>query len=167
MTFETSETVLRCFFALPLDDAARAELAGAVRALEPAPWSARVRWVPPENLHLTLSFLGAVAPARARVVVAAIAPQPDLEALAEGVAQRLAPLGFAPETRAFRPHVTLGRARRAPLRGLRLDAPVAPCAVPVRDVVLYRSDTGPGGSRYRALARLPLGGARSGPARDG
>lgn len=49
---------------------------------------------------------------RPRVVWAAIAAEPALELLQHRVEQEFAPLGFPPEGRPFRPHVTLGRATR-------------------------------------------------------
>jgi 2'-5' RNA ligase len=49
---------------------------------------------------------------RPRVVWAGIAPEPRLEILQHRVEQEFAPLGFPTEARAFRPHVTLGRATR-------------------------------------------------------
>jgi 2'-5' RNA ligase len=49
---------------------------------------------------------------RPRVVWAGIEAEPGLEILQHRVEQEFAPLGFPPEARAFRPHVTLGRARR-------------------------------------------------------
>jgi len=49
---------------------------------------------------------------RPRVVWAGIAPEPGLEMLQHRVEQEFAPLGFPTEARPFRPHVTLGRARR-------------------------------------------------------
>ena len=47
-----------------------------------------------------------------RVIWAGIEPEPGLEILQHRVEQEFAPLGFPTEARAFRPHVTLGRARR-------------------------------------------------------
>lgn len=49
---------------------------------------------------------------RPRVVWAGIGPEPALEILQHRVEQEFAPLGFPTEARAFRPHVTLGRAAR-------------------------------------------------------
>jgi RNA 2',3'-cyclic 3'-phosphodiesterase len=49
---------------------------------------------------------------RPRVVWAGVAPDPALELLQHRVEQVFAPLGFPTEARAFRPHVTLGRAGR-------------------------------------------------------
>jgi 2'-5' RNA ligase len=107
-----------------------------------------VKWVRPENIHLSLKFLGEVdearepelraalkqasgagAEARAltlqiegfgvfpdyrrpNVLWAGVTPEPALELLQHRVELAFAPLGFPAEARAFRPHVTLGRARR-------------------------------------------------------
>jgi 2'-5' RNA ligase len=49
---------------------------------------------------------------RPHVVWVGIAPEPGLEILQHRVEQEFAPLGFPTEGRAFRPHVTLGRAAR-------------------------------------------------------
>ncbi len=49
---------------------------------------------------------------RPRVVWAGVAPDPALELLQHRVEQVFAPLGFPTEARAFRPHLTLGRAGR-------------------------------------------------------
>ncbi len=86
-----------------------------------------------------------------------------LAALADAVERAFTPLGFAPEPRAFRAHVTLGRVRSP--RGLaRLTAAIAAAGAPefgswtVEDVVLYRSHLRPSGAVYEPLARVPLGG---------
>ena len=107
-----------------------------------------VKWVRPENIHLSLKFLGDVDDAREpelrealqraagtrsepyplalqitgfgvfpdyhrpHVLWAGVTPDPRLELLQHGVEQAFAPLGFPTEARAFRPHVTLGRASR-------------------------------------------------------
>lgn len=69
--------------------------------------------------------------------------------------------GYAPEPRAFRAHVTLGRwSRRAPRPPL---PPLEPFAVPLDRVVLYRSDAGPGGVAYTPLATFPLAGPSGAP----
>jgi 2'-5' RNA ligase len=64
--------------------------------------------------------------------------------------------GFEAETRAFHPHLTLGRwrdrARRPALPHVDLGA------AHLRELVLYRSDTRPAGSVYTPLAVFPLGG---------
>ena len=49
---------------------------------------------------------------RPHVLWAGVTPEPALELLQHGVEQAFEPLGFPTEGRAFRPHVTLGRAAR-------------------------------------------------------
>jgi RNA 2',3'-cyclic 3'-phosphodiesterase len=49
---------------------------------------------------------------RPRVIWAGLEPDPALEGLHHRVEQAFVPLGFPPEGRPFRPHVTLGRAAR-------------------------------------------------------
>jgi 2'-5' RNA ligase len=107
-----------------------------------------VKWVRPENIHLSLKFLGEVEEGRGselqtalqraagagpeprpialqisgfgvfpdyhrpNVLWAGVTPEPGLELLQHSVEQAFAPLGFPTEARAFRPHVTLGRASR-------------------------------------------------------
>jgi len=66
-------------------------------------------------------------------------------------------LGFPPETRRFRPHLTVARARKD-------ERPVRPDGVddlslaefPVDAVTLFRSRLGPGGARYDVLEAFPL-----------
>ena len=69
---------MRLFVALELDPAIRsaaASLIGALRARagEQAP-HARMAWVPPERLHITLLFIGDVADGAAAAVMAALEP---------------------------------------------------------------------------------------------
>jgi len=54
-----------------LDDATRAALAARVESLRPV--AAGVTWVAPENLHVTLKFLGGVEQPRLELVQAALA----------------------------------------------------------------------------------------------
>jgi 2'-5' RNA ligase len=80
--------------------------------------------------------------------------------LQSAVSARMAAGGwYRPESRAFLAHVTLARvraARRIAAPTLdRLGAVGAPAFV-ADTVTLFRSDPGPGGSRYRALLRVVL-----------
>jgi RNA 2',3'-cyclic 3'-phosphodiesterase len=86
-----------------------------------------------------------------------------LGALQRDVERALVPLGYAPENRPFRAHLTLARARDP--GG---DVALARCASDLKDetfgssviaeIVLFRSELSPKGATYTALARLPLRG---------
>jgi len=71
-----------------------------------------------------------------------------VEALMAGAA-------FEPETRPFRPHVTVARVRpRQRLRPREVELPPSPRATfRPPSLTLYRSRPGPGGARYEPLAR--------------
>jgi 2'-5' RNA ligase len=97
-------------------------------------------------------------PRRPRVVALHVEPALPLAGLARAVEAGCVAAGAAPEKRAFRAHLTLGRVREG--RGApSLDgvAAPAPSPFPVHEVVLYESRLGPGGSVYHALERVPLG----------
>ena len=99
------------------------------------------------------------APSRPRVIAVSVEPEEPLRALAERLEEGVVAAGLPPERRGFHAHLTLGRvrSRRHPaLSGA--EVPGAP-EVPVREVVLYRSDLGPGGSTYTPLQRIALVGA--------
>ena len=128
--------------------AVRQELWEALAPLRKRREQLPVKWVRPENIHLSLKFLGdvderrepelaralqqaagtGVAPRplaleiagfgvfpdyhRPSVLWAGVTAEPALELLQHAVEQAFAPLGFPTEARAFRPHVTVGRATR-------------------------------------------------------
>jgi len=148
------------------------------------------RWIPLENQHVTLKFLGpiaaekldavgaactaaarAIAPGplrlgplgafpnvrRARVLWAGIAdPGGVTTALAAALDRHLEPLGVAPESRGYTPHLTLARLKTPTSLHDLPELPVAPEAFPLQEIVLYRSHLSPRGSTYEALARAPL-----------
>lgn len=144
-----------------------------------------LRRVPPEQLHLTLRFIGTGHPAADLCAALTAVSAPPLALALSGVGrwpgvlwaglqpsvapaelqqrvnQALLTCGLAPETRPFRPHITLARfpARRPPPRlNTWLHAHRALHTPPamVQDFCLYASELTPTGARYRILQRFPL-----------
>jgi 2'-5' RNA ligase len=106
-------------------------------------------------------------PSRPRVLWTGLAGAlREIGLLAADVERACAPLGFPPEARPFRGHVTIGRVRsprgiRRVIRTMQTLADRAFGTWTVRELVLYRSHLrGAKGSLYEPLARFPLG---SGP----
>jgi len=117
-----------------------------------------------EPFSLTLGGLQAFPSSRKpRVVFLGVREGGEpMTRLAAAVEERVAPLGFATEARGFTPHVTLARVKdfkAAPQIGERLATleAIEIARVEVREVALMLSQLDSQGSRYSALARLPLG----------
>ena len=100
-----------------------------------------------------------LAPRRPHVLTVEVADTTGaLLALQERVVAALVEaVGYEPDRRRFRPHVTVARVRRgaAPRQRGLPDAPSASFAGEA--VTLYRSWLGGGPARYEALERVPLG----------
>jgi 2'-5' RNA ligase len=171
---------IRLFCALQLPGDALAEVVAWQAAHLP-----RGRVVPPENLHVTLAFLGrrpaSDVPPIARELRAASAAGGPCElrplryretrsvgmivledasglatALAGDVQERLEALGvYRREARRWLPHVTVTRFRTP--AGVRAGVENI-CSIHVVRSALYRSTLGPGGARYDALETAALGG---------
>jgi 2'-5' RNA ligase len=189
-----TDAAIRAFIAIELDDAVRAAAAEVLRSLREGPGGDAVRWVPPENLHVTLRFLGDIPPAqvpvlagalaeiaagqspfrlrlgrvagfpsarRPRVISCEVGPRAPLEQLAEAVEQAVAKLGFEPEQRRFRPHLTLGRVRDRIRAHPPVTAPVTAAgeAQSVDAITLFRSRLGRSGATHTPLERISLGGS--------
>lgn len=173
------EPARRLFFALWPDDAVRAALDAAGRALT----GKRVKRVPADNLHITLAFAGPVtadvaaclersaagirvAPFELRIDHAGYWPRPrilwigptrvpqPLWALAGALRNTLAGCGIEPEARGFQAHITLARrfARAAPVQ----EFPAV--TWPVSRFCLVESASSENGSVYRPLHCWPLEG---------
>ena len=179
--------VSRAFVAIRVP-ATLGKLSDAMRPL----WPARgVSWVRPENLHLTLRFLGAAEDAqiaalregltavaarhegftatieesgcfpnrrRPKVIWAGVADADGrLGALQRDVEEVVCAVGWEPEERDFRPHVTLGRVR-AEVRPPRSkwSGELPRLQVPVEAVELIESILKPTGAEYRTLHRAVL-----------
>lgn len=169
---------MRLFFALWPDDRVRQLLADAAAALPRGVGRAVV----PANYHITLEFVGQADPAAYECLEAAaegisIEPfqltlgrfgywqqprtlwfgphhlPPELLGLAYKLRDITGQCGLQPDTRPYRPHVTLVRkVARQP----RWPA-VQPVEWQVEDFVLCQSITTPKGPVYEVLKRWPLG----------
>lgn len=180
--------LLRLFYAAELDPASRAVAGGIQRDLRRS--GLKARWVGPDDLHLTLRFLGPSAPTQlpalqvllqevavehpahtlsadkieqwGKLLVATFAPAPPLTALVAALERGVQRLGYRAEARVFRPHVTLARAEHAGIETPRARARIdAPAwPLPISQVALYLSAPGPSRPRYRTLDRRLLSGCR-------
>jgi len=114
----------------------------------------------PRPLTLELRGFGAFPGfERPRVFWAGIEPAPALELLQNRVEQEFAPLGFPTEARAFRPHLTLGRAARdrRPAdfhrAGVMIEALVHDASATVETLDLMQSTLQPSGAVYQVRHR--------------
>lgn len=115
---------------------------------------------------ISLAARGAGAfpsPTRPRVLWAGLSgDQAALAALHAAVAAALEPLGFEPEKRELKPHLTVGRVsspRPAPslAAALREAADLALGEWTARELRLYQSELRPSGAVYTVRAAWPLG----------
>ncbi len=184
-------SLLRLFIAFELPDSVRNELGRIGDELRDC--GARVSWVKPRNMHLTLRFLGDTEPRlvdvlksgiqtiqgtptvvrlnklgafpnlkRPRVVWAGV--QGDLEPildLSQEVEMLVQRLGFEPDARKFKPHLTIGRIRdprrAGDLTQAVADCPIEPIEFPLDKLILFQSTLTPKGPVYERLAEVTLG----------
>jgi 2'-5' RNA ligase len=100
---------------------------------------------------------------RPRVLWVGVDPSPALRCLKQDVEWGLSEFGFERETRAFHPHLTLGRSKAdgaGPFRGLDKMAASRSYSgeVAVRKVELMESHLSSAGPRYAVLSAFPLNG---------
>jgi 2'-5' RNA ligase len=111
----------------------------------------------------TVERLGAFpSPRRPRVIWAGVTAPETLFELKRRVDDALGPLGFPPERRRFRPHITLGRIRRdddaSGLERHLASIEVPEAVIPSDEVFLMKSTLRPGGALHEVLGRFPLAG---------
>jgi len=180
---------MRVFIAIDLPNEVRDTLREVQHELRPLTNS--VRWVAPESIHITLKFVGEIPEKRIaeidtaltgltwkrfnvtvrgvgffpgtrspRVFWAGLAA-PTMKELAEEIDIRMERLGFDKEKRAFRPHITLARARDT-----RIDSSLVLGAADyeehdfgsftVGSVFLFKSTLKPTGAVYEKLKEYVL-----------
>lgn len=155
----------RLFIGVPASDEVRQGAAALARKL----WRPDVKWVEPENFHVTLRFLGSVEDAdvagwldkmkaaarRAPFEIAFGAVESRKSVIwvnvedPGGLAAMAAALGEEP---GFRPHLTLGR----PKGKVRVEGAALGLKQTVDRIVLFRSVTAPAGPVYTALESFVL-----------
>ena len=146
-------------------------------------------WQVDAQLHVTLRFIGEVERPVAEDIAAALGsiqaapveiglhgvgffdqgrqgllfaraiPRDPLAALHKKVDRALTTVGLEPERRAFLPHITLARRRKAsadPSAWLEAHAALAADPEPVGEFILFESRLGHDGPHYEPVAQYPL-----------
>jgi 2'-5' RNA ligase len=185
---------LRAFIAVPVSDEVRALVREVVGGLK---WTgANVKWVEPENVHVTLKFLGNIPlqdveglkaalrkalggcrvfevtvdgvgcfPGRERaprvVWIGLKAGMDSLREISGVVEDTCTALGFEPDKRPFKAHLTIGRVRRGSGKLRELAEAVGsagfkPLKLRVDRVNLMRSRLSPKGPTYTVLESVDL-----------
>ncbi len=184
-------STIRAFIAVELPKPVKDALGDVAQMLAGRVPRGAVRWVRPEQMHLTLRFLGDTAvgqlPAvqsvmdsvtsghspfimhlngtgcfpnaqRPRVIWVGLAgDEARLHALKAALDERLVSLGWPPEDKTFRAHLTLGRVKdEREVQGVEWAANVPPLDMPVTAIHLIESQLRPSGPIYttRHTARL-------------
>jgi RNA 2',3'-cyclic 3'-phosphodiesterase len=112
-------------------------------------------------LPLQLGAIGAFPdPRKPRIVWLGLESPPALELLQDRLERRVEAIGFPPEAKPFRPHVTLARVReghRLPSGALEsLEGGYEPVGFVASELVLYESVIQRGGPRYESRLTLEL-----------
>ena len=185
--------VIRAFIAVQLPVEVKEALGNVSRTLDSQVTRGAVRWVRPEQMHLTLRFLGdtdvqslpavqaaldAVATGykpftlqlegigcfpnarRPRVIWVGLSDDAGhLQPLKVALDERLDPLGWPPEDKPFRAHLTLGRAKdERAAQGVAWTGDVPRLPVPVDAIHLIESRLQPSGPVYTLRHSSPLTG---------
>jgi 2'-5' RNA ligase len=188
-------TRYRLFIAIDLPPKARQLLAKVQSRLKSAP---AIRWTKPQQIHLTLQFLGDTPATQVEAIAAALqrnvfplspftltlngvgvfpnlkrpgiiwvgldGESDTLKALHRAVISATQTVGFTPEKRPFKPHLTIGRVQKrvkpgdyAAIRRTIRRNPIAEIATfSVDRISLIRSRLTPAGPIYTQLAEIDL-----------
>ena len=172
---------MRLFVALEIPREIRSRIATLIDRL--APSIREIKWVNPDYLHLTLKFIGEQPEARLESITQALAGVPfpcpmeirfsglgsfprvlwmgvqapeALAQLARKIEETLVPLGVAPESRPYSPHLTLARLKRPqPMQEL-LQTPNQDFgSFQAEEFFLYQSELSSKGPEHTQLRRFP------------
>ncbi len=180
--------MIRTFISISIPENIRQAIAGYQESMSGMINS--IRWTKPENIHITLKFIGEIREELVDRIIKNVMDQPpylgsfDLEIsgagvfpnikrpriywigitsgqkqlsrLASDLEDRLEPLGIAREKRPFKPHITIGRAKKgSPVSGLKenIESEVlSPLSFHVDRIHLMKSVLKPSGAEYSSLA---------------
>lgn len=180
---------VRAFIATIPDHALTKSLRQTCRSLQRQITDRNIRWIAPDNWHITLRFLGEISPtqikdiavvlneklaghrsfnitlegihyfpfaSQPRVIAALFKSSPALQQLA-GLAESAAQnIGLAPETKPFRPHLSLARCRTKQRTSLPQGITVAQHQLCVDQILLFTSKLTPSGPIYQRVWQAPL-----------
>jgi 2'-5' RNA ligase len=178
---------MRLFIGIGLPPALNQTLAKAAHTLiaPEAQSRTRITLTRPENMHVTLNFLGQVEPSRldeiqqalatiraprlhlqlngagafanAGILYAQIKPSAPLLNLAEQVFQSMENCGFPREQRPYTPHITLARSKgRIRILPREENNPTFRRSFEAQELRLYESITRPEGAHYEVRRAFPL-----------
>ncbi len=184
---------MRLFVGITIPKKQRARIDRAVRELRED--GLPVRWIDPDNFHITLKFLGEVrreaipqietalsrvgrsttafttafdgfgafpTVRRPNVLWVGVDASPEFRCMKQDLEWALSEVGFETETRAFRPHITVGRAREEGGAGAfrDLDTRLADLSfsdeIRVHALDLMRSHLSPAGASYSVVSTTKL-----------
>ncbi len=183
---------MRLFIAIEIGDRVKKEIETLLGKLDNK--DAGIKWVKPENIHITLRFLGEVKEelldgikeviqrvaerhtafeikakgtgvfpdySRPRVLWVGVDEDERLKAIFNTLNVELEGIGFPPEERPFRPHLTIGRVKspkaiKSVLKELRGYRDREFGKIPVKEIVLMKSTLKPTGAEYEKLMTAPL-----------
>lgn len=184
---DNNQAEIRVFMGIPLSPEVRRYVAGIAQDLSEQ--VQEVRWVAPENLHVTLKFIGNCGSDRlgsligvmknasrylpltlkiggvggfpsqgsARVIwVGAEDEEEKVNELYRVLEKGTEKLGFASEKRGYKPHITVGRAKKKPVKlptGIGSMATTG-LVLQVQDIVLFRSILKKTGAEYSIIERV-------------
>ncbi|MEE8219131.1 MAG: RNA 2',3'-cyclic phosphodiesterase [bacterium] len=186
---------IRAFIAVDVPPPVQEALGELQRAMEEA--GLKARWIRPQDVHVTLAFLGNVPAEQVPELRAAMEeaaqgagpmevrvggvgafpnerwprviwvgfeePTGGLAALHKRLEAALVPLGYEPEDRPFRPHLTVARIKVPARAGrvvhaLEAHKDVDFGKITIDRIVLYQSTLKPTGPAYTVLEEVALGG---------